>query len=216
MLNHKKEKSGEDRIMKNAIAIILSVMLILISCASCNADKSRVNIDTSDSGLQETEDINTPNSVDVPKIPSFTYANLGENEWELKRLRLSPGGFEVLDERGRVSRLDDGSFSLSDTSDSFRAAYLEKSNEYLERMIWISLRGILEAGYNETIRGFLEYYGSYYLAMDEDSEVVLYALSDNPGFQGGMPLTEFCKRAWIWYCDVQLPLSPTGGNGLSQ
>ena len=150
---------------------------------------------------------------DVPPLPVLSYAAMDDNEWELKRLRLSRQGFEVLDERGRIS-WQDGSFSLSGASDSSRRD-VEKRSEYMEEAMWSRLRDIFKAKSGNTVLGFLEYYGAYYLVTSANQGYELYSLGSNPVFVGGMSFDEFCEKAWEFFCFVEnYPDTIYGGTGL--
>jgi hypothetical protein len=140
---------------------------------------------------------------------------MNDNEWELKRLRLSQHGFEVLDERGRVS-LQESGFSLSDASDSFRRG-VESNSEYLDRTFWFGLRGLLATGAVGTTLGFLEYYGFYYLGSGYGSDIgiVLIPLGLDTVNRGTIPFSRFCEKAWEFYCYVEnAPETIYGGDGL--
>ena len=154
---------------------------------------------------------------DVPELPSLSYADMGGNEWELKRLRISREGFEILDERGRISMDESGHFTLSDTSDSpYLISDREKDNDSLQSMLWSGLESLLTTENNRSIQGILEYYGGYYAAMAEDTEIVMYSLlNENPPYRGGMQFGEFCESAWAFFCYVENATDPVyGGSGL--
>ena len=157
---------------------------------------------------------------DVPAVPSLDYRGFGDNEWELKRLRLSRQGFAVLDERGRVSR-SDGHFELNDAKDSDRRG-VEQSDEYLSQTFWFGLDEILTSDIGEAALGFIEYYGCYYLVAEEERGIYLYALGlvtpvvDTRPFIGGMRFDEFCEKAWQFFCYVEnSPETIYGGDGIN-
>ena len=152
---------------------------------------------------------------DVPEVPALEFVDYGDSEWELKRLRLYRHRFEVLDGCGRVSR-QDGGFVLSDATDAYyRPAYLEKDDEYLEQVLWTRLSVVIGLGTVDPILGFLEYYGSYYLASGSETGVVLvplglYSVRDTLSFE------EFCKKAWEFFCFVEnAPSTIYGGDGIN-
>ena len=124
---------------------------------------------------------------------------------ELKRLRLSRQGFDVLDERGRVL-LQESGFSLSDASDSFRRD-AESRADYLEKTFWFGLRGLLDTGAVGTTPGFLEYYGFYYLVSDygSDDGIVLIPLGMYPEDRGTIPFDKFCEKAWEFTVMLRTP-----------
>ena len=166
--------------MKKTIAFTLAVLLLLAMITGCstsnssiaNANETPINTDES------LEDVTTTLSKeDIPALPVLSYTKASDNEWELKRLRLSRQGFDVLDERGRVL-LQESGFSLSDASDSFRIG-VESRADYLEKTFWFGLRGLLDTGAVGTTLGFLEYYGFYYLVSDygSDDGIVLIPMS---------------------------------------
>lgn len=148
-------------------------------------------------------------------MPVLEYLGMGENEWELKRLRLSSQGFEVLDERGIISQQED-CYALAKASDSYRADYLEANSEYMEVALWSGLGDILSTQSENAVLGFVEYYGVYYLVTSVNQGYVLYSLGRALVFEGGMPFDEFCKKAWEFYCyTVNAPEVIYGGDGIS-
>ena len=155
-------------------------------------------------------------SDDVPALPVLAYNQMSGNEWELKRLILSRQGFEVRDECGIVST-EEGKFQLNNTTGSYyRPDYLETQEEYLTAAFWTGLDEILSTEVSGTVLGFLEYYGGYYLAAGESGGIVLYSLGETLVFSGGMPLSEFCKNAWEFYCYVEnAPETIYGGDGIT-
>ena len=149
----------------------------------------------------------------VPQSPTLSYINEADNELELKRLRLSHSGFELLDKCGVVS-IQEEIFTLNDPSGSYRPSYLEEDDEYLQQALWSGLHEILPSEVGLSVKGVLEYYGHYYLVAEEES-VVLYSLGLTRAFDGCMTLDDFCKNAWEFYCYVEnYPTTIYGGNGL--
>jgi len=205
--------------MRKTLMIGMALLLMLamnVGCGNSNSRETQAN----DSPI--TTDAPSPNTQlpqikadDIPKLPVISYANMGDNEWELKRLRLSVQGFEVLNERGRISRKD-GKFSLSDASDSTRAN-VESNSEYLERTFWFGLGGLLDSGAVGSTLGFLEYYGFYYLVSDYGSDIgiVLLPLGLDTENRGTIPFDRFCEKAWEFFCYTENAPEPIyGGDGI--
>lgn len=184
--------------------IVLSVVLVVSACKS------------KDPVLPITETSpQTPIEADESASPVLTYVVTGENEWELKRLRLSQQGFEVLNERGRVFLEDESAFSLVNATDSFRRD-VESREEYLEIAFWSGLKDLLSTDVFVNTQGFLEYYGYYYLVTEESNGTMLYHLGTPTIFDGGMYLDTFYQKALEFYKFIENePETIYGGDGVN-
>ena len=210
--------------MKKTLIIGMALLFLLAISAGCSNSKTEetqandppANTDEPSPNDEVNGEISSPLSVpDIPTLPVLSYTAMDDNEWELKRMRLSRQGFEVLDECGCVSR-QDGSFDLSDASNSFRRG-VESNSEYLERTFWFGLGGLIDTGAVGSIQGFLEYYGFYYLVSNYGTEIgiVLIPLGLDTENRGTIPFDKFCEMAWEFYCYVEnAPETIYGGNGI--
>ena len=80
---------------------------------------------------------------------------------------------------------------------------------------WVGLDEVLSV-VGGSATGFLEYYGAYYLVADDEDGIALYSLGLTKPFIGLLPLDEFCKNAWAFYCYIEnSPETIYGGDGLN-
>ena len=192
------------------ITTLLCCVSAVLAFSSCSSNASVKDTDIEPQPSQSQPRLSED---DIPALPVLTYKQIDDNKWELKRLRLSQQGFQVLDGRGIVS-LQECVFSLSDATDSFRRD-VESREEYLEIAFWSGLNDLLSTDISTEALGFLEYYGFYYLCKNDEQEVVLFALGATPIFTDGMPLNEFCRNAWAFYCYIEnTPENIYGGDGV--
>ena len=207
--------------------LILTISLLLLLLGSCAVAGVRSQVLSTSIPPSIIDEVSlqpstTPNTssmllleTDMPSLPDLNYVNISDTMWELKRLRLSRNGFEVLDERGIVT-FHEGQFSLTGATDSYRRN-VEEHDDYLVKTFWSTLEQLLPTEVGKTLLGFLEYYGGYYLVADAGQGIALYDLSGPPVvFEGGMSLEKFCRSAWAFFCYVEnYPEVIYGGDGIN-
>lgn len=219
MYTSTKEKSKISRIYfvpdeTTLFQKMLSLSLLITLIVSVVGCSNQPSLASTLSEFDSTSPLSILVKNQAPEL-KISYVDLGDNEWELKRLRLSRESFEVLDERGIISKKNSDGFTIRNTFDSFRYSDLETSNEYLEKTLWLGIESIVNAENNKSILGFLEYYGSYYIVLNEDAAIVLYSLGETPTFEGSIDLREFSERAWNFFCSKEnAPETIYGGTGL--
>ena len=155
----------------------------------------------------------------MPKVPELSFADYGENEWELKILRLSDEEGFILEKFGTITRSEE-IFGLRASYDApsyiYSGIYALQDSARLDSLIWKRLKSTLSKYPDILVLGFLYYADNIYLAAEEAQGIAIYSLSEKAVFSGGITPDELCEKIWAYhrYVEENGPEGTPGGNGI--